>query len=96
MAGSFPNVANLIIEKMAKWNDSIPIVQESTSAIRNYVRKVEYARLLRTDSVDVLVSLARDPKFDKVRTVIGQALKLMTRVSELDNRIKMKNATDLL
>jgi hypothetical protein len=35
------------------------------------VRKPEYARLLRVESVDVMVNIARDPKFDKVKPVIG-------------------------
>jgi hypothetical protein len=60
------------------------------------VRKPEYAKLLRPDSVDLLVEIARDPKFDKVKLVIGQALKSMSRVPEMDQRIKLRNATDLL
>jgi hypothetical protein len=86
----------MIVEKMMKWNASLPIIQESTSALRNYVRKPEYARLLKPDSVDVLVDLARDPKFDKVKPVMGQALKMMQKVPEMDQRIKLRNATDLL
>ena len=84
------------MDKMAKWNTSLPIIQESASALRNYVRKPEYAKLLRPDSVDLLVEIARDPKFDKVKLVIGQALKSMSRVPEMDQRIKLRNATDLL
>ena len=56
---------------MAKWNTSVPIIQESASAVRNYVRKPEYARLLKADSVDTLIALARDARFDKVKPVIG-------------------------
>ena len=64
--------------------------------MRNYVRKPEYARLLRVESVDVMVNIARDPKFDKVKPVIGQALKMMSKVPEMDQRIRSTNATDLL
>ncbi len=49
----------------------MPIVQESGSALRNYVRKPEYAKLLRPEAVDVIVDLARDPRFDKVKPVLG-------------------------
>ncbi len=56
---------------MLKWGNSMPIIQESSSAIRNYVRNPEYARVMKTQSVDVLVDLARDPKFDKIKPVIG-------------------------
>ncbi len=84
------------MDKMAKWNTSLPIIQESASALRNYVRKPEYAKLLRPDSVDLLVEIAREPKFDKVKLVIGQALKSMSKVPEMDQRIKLRNATDLL
>jgi hypothetical protein len=96
MVAQYPILATLVIEKMAKWNSSQPIIQESSSALRNYVRKPEYAKLLRPDSVDVLIDLARDPKFEKVRPVIGQALKMMSKVPEMDQRIRLRNGTDLL
>jgi hypothetical protein len=64
--------------------------------LRNYVRKPEYDRLLRVESIDVMVNIARDPKFDKVKPVIGQALKMMSKVPEMDQRIRSTNATDLL
>ena len=64
--------------------------------MRNYVRKPENAKMLRPDAVDVLVDLARDPKFEKVKPVLGQALKMMQKVPEMDQRIKLRAATDLL
>ena len=70
-AGQYPSLATLITDKMAKWNTSVPIIQESASAVRNYVRKPEFARLLKADSVDTLIALARDARFDKVKPVIG-------------------------
>jgi hypothetical protein len=96
VATQFPILATLVIDKMAKWNGSVPIIQESSSALRNYVRKPEYARLLRPESVDILIDLARDPKFDKVRPVIGQALKMMCKVPEMDQRVRVRGALDLL
>lgn len=83
-------MSTLFIEKMAKWNTSLPIVQESSSALRNYVRKPEYAKLLKPEAVDVIVDLARDPRFDKVKPVLGQGLKMMQKVPELDQRIKLR------
>ena len=80
----FPVLATLIVDKMAKWNGSQPIIQESASALRNYVRKPEYARLLRPESVDVITDIARDARFEKMRPVIGQALKMMSKVPEMD------------
>ena len=71
MAMQYAGLPNLLIEKMVKWNNSLPIIQESTSAIRNYVRKFEYARGLKGESVDVLVDLARDSRYEKIRPVIG-------------------------
>ena len=73
---------------MLKWSNSLPIIQESSSAIRNYVRKVEYARSMRVESVDVLVDLARDGRYDKIKPVIQQALKMMSKSSEFDGRIR--------
>ena len=96
MALQYPQLANLIIDKMHKWNGSLPIIQESSSAIRNYVRKPEICRTMRVEAVDILVDLARDPRYDKIRPVIGQALKMMQRVPEMDNKIRAKNAMDLL
>ena len=81
---------------MLKWNTSLPIIQESSSALRNYVRKVEYARLMRPEAVDIMIDIARDPRFDKVKVAIGQALKSMSKVPELDQRIKLRGAADLL
>ena len=60
------------------------------------MRKPENAKMLRPDAVDVLVDLARDPKFEKVKPVLGQALKMMQKVPEMDQRIKLRAATDLL
>lgn len=60
MAVQYAGLANLIVEKMLKWSNSLPIIQESSSAIRNYVRKFEYARSMRPECVDVLIDLARD------------------------------------
>jgi hypothetical protein len=71
VATQFPQLSTLFIEKMAKWNTSLPIVQESSSALRNYVRKPEYAKLLKPEAVDIIVDLARDPRFDKVKPVLG-------------------------
>ena len=81
---------------MAKWNTSVPIIQESASALRNYIRKPEYAKLLRPDAVDVVVELARDQRFEKLKPVLGQTLKMMQKVPEMDQRIKVRAATDLL
>lgn len=64
-------MANLLIEKMAKWNNSLPIIQESASAVRNFVRKPDYLRNMRVESVDVLVDIARDPRFTQIRQVLG-------------------------
>lgn len=71
MAVQYSGLANLIIEKMLKWSNSMPIIQESSSAIRNYVRKFEYAKSMRVESVEILVDLARDPRYDKIKPVIG-------------------------
>ncbi len=96
MVQQFPNLGSILVDKMTKWNTSLPIIQESASALRNYVRKVEYAKLLRADSVDIMIDIARDPKFEKVKLAIGQALKSMSKVPEMDQRIKLRAATDLL
>ena len=96
LAMQYSGLANLIIEKMMKWSNSLPIVQESSSAIRNYVRKPEYAGVMRVDSVDILVDLARDARYDKIRPVIAHALKLMQKVPQFDQRIKQKGAMDLV
>ena len=69
---------------MARWNTSMPIIQESASAMRNYVRKAEYTRLLKVDTVDTMITLARDPKYEKIKPVLGQALKMMTKIPDLD------------
>lgn len=60
------------------------------------MRKPEYARLMRPDSVDIMVDLARDSRFEKVRSIIGGALKMMQKIPEMDQRIKLRNAMDLL
>ena len=80
---------------MARWSQSIPIIQEGASAIRNYVRQPECVRNMQVESVDLLVELARDSKFEKVKGIIGQALKMMMRVPEMENRIRTRNAYDL-
>jgi hypothetical protein len=71
LAMQYSGLANLIIDKMFKWSNSLPIVQESSSAIRNYVRKPEYAGIMRVDAVDIMVDLARDGRYDKIRPVIA-------------------------
>lgn len=81
---------------MGQWSNSLPIVQETASAIRNYVRKSDLVRNMKIESVDILISIARDAKYDKIKPVIGQALKMMSKVSEFDSRIRMKNGNDLL
>jgi len=86
----------LIVEKMLKWGNSLPIIQESSSAIRNYVRKYEYARGMRPECVDVLVDLARDARYDKIKPVIGQALKMMSKLPEFEQKIRARGAQDLL
>jgi len=96
IATQYSGLANLIVEKMIRWSNSLPIVQESTSAIRNYVRKVEFCQMMRADSVDAMIDLARDPRFDKIKTVITQALKLMQRVPQFDQKIRAKGALDLV
>ena len=52
--------------------------------------------MLRPDSVDIMIDIARDPRFEKVKLAIGQALKSMSKVPEMDQRIKLRAATDLL
>ena len=96
MATQYPGIANLVIDKMYKWSNSLPIIQESSSAVRNYVRKVEYARTMKPESVDILVDLARDARYDKIKPVLAQALKMMQKVPEFENRLRSKNAFDLL
>ena len=44
MVLQFPSLGAILVDKMMKWNTSLPIIQESASALRNYVRKVEYAK----------------------------------------------------
>jgi hypothetical protein len=95
IAQQFPNLPTLLIDKLTKWNSSLPIVQESASALRNYVRKPEYARTLKPEAVDIIVELARDVKFEKIKPALGNTLKMMSKIPELDQRIKLRNATDL-
>ncbi len=96
MVQQFPSLGSILVDKMTRWNSSLPIVQESASALRNYVRKPECARLLKPEAVDVLIDIARDPRFDKVKLTLSQALKALSKVPELDQRIKLRAATDLL
>ena len=96
MVQQFPSLGSILVDKMTRWNTSLPIVQESASALRNYVRKPESARLLRPEAVDVLIDIARDPRFDKVKMTMSQTLKALSRVPELDQRIKLRAATDLI
>ena len=96
MAQQFPSLGSILVDKMTRWNTSLPIVQESASALRNYVRKPEYARLLRVEAVDVLIDIARHPRFDKVKLTLSQTLKALSKVPELDQRIKLRAASDLL
>ena len=84
MAQQFPSLGTILVDKMTRWNTSLPIVQESASALRNYVRKPEWARLLRVEAVDVLIDIARDPRFDKVKLTLSQTLKALSKVPELD------------
>ena len=96
MALQYPTLGTILIDKMTRWNTSIPIVQESASALRNFVRKPEYARLLKQEAVDVLIDIARDPRFDKIKMTPIQILKSLSKVPELDQRIKLRAGTDLL
>jgi hypothetical protein len=96
MVQQFPSLGSILVDKMTRWNTSLPIVQESASALRNYVRKPESARLLRPEAVDVLIDIARDPRFDKVKMTMSQTLKALSKVPELDQRIKLRAATDLI
>jgi len=96
MVQQFPSLGSILVDKMTRWNTSLPIVQESASALRNYVRKPECARLLRPEAVDVLIDIARDPRFDKVKMTMSQTLKALSKVPELDQRIKLRAATDLI
>jgi len=96
MVQQFPSLGSILVDKMTRWNTSLPIVQESASALRNYVRKPECARLLKPEAVDVLIDIARDPRFDKVKMTMSQTLKALSKVPELDQRIKLRAATDLI
>ena len=96
MVQQFPSLGSILVDKMTRWNTSLPIVQESASALRNYVRKPESARLLRPEADDVLIDIARDPRFDKVKMTMSQTLKALSKVPELDQRIKLRAATDLI
>ena len=96
MVQQFPSLGSILVDKMTRWNTSLPIVQESASALRNYVRKPDSARLLRPEAVDVLIDIARDPRFDKVKMTMSQTLKALSKVPELDQRIKLRAATDLI
>ena len=95
-AQQYPNIGTNMVDKMNRWNNSPPIISESVAAIRNFVRKPEYAKLMRPESIDILINLARDARFDKVRPVIGQSLKLMQKIPEFEQRIRVLNGTDLL
>ena len=44
LAIQFPKLTTMILEKMAKWNQSTPVIQESINALRNYARKPDYLR----------------------------------------------------
>lgn len=89
-------MANIILDKIVKWNNSLPIVQESVSALRNFVRVKEIARLIRTDGIDVLIEVARDQRYERIKPLVGQTLKAMSLVAEFEARIRARNATDLL
>lgn len=60
------------------------------------MRKFEYARSMKPESADILIDLARDARYDKIRPVIGQALKMMQKIPEFDQRIRAKNGLDLI
>jgi len=50
---------------------------------------------MKVESVDIMVQLGNDPKYDKVKPVIGQALKMMAKVPDFDQRIRAKNGYSL-
>mmetsp|Transcript_42095 Transcript_42095/g.40352 ORF Transcript_42095/g.40352 Transcript_42095/m.40352 type:complete len:125 (-) Transcript_42095:25-399(-) len=91
-----PVLGNLLVDRMRQWNMSQPIIQESSSAIRNLVRKPEYCRYLQPESVDVLIEIARDNRFDKAKQIVTQALKSLAKIDTFNARIRQRGGADLL
>ena len=60
------------------------------------MRKPEHVKKMKIESVDVMINIARDPRFEKVKTVFGHALKMMSKVPEYESRIKSKGGSDLM
>jgi hypothetical protein len=41
------------------------------SALRNFSKGIEFTRILRIEAVDVLIDCGRDPRYEKMRNVVG-------------------------
>ena len=52
------------------------------------MREAQNAKLLSIESIDLLVNLGRNPKYEKSLPVLMNTLKMIARVPEMDKRIK--------
>lgn len=75
---------------------SVAIIQESVAAFRNFSRKPTYLSSLNVELLKIMITLAREPKFEKQRVITMQAIKNLSKLPEIERYFKTMGANDVL
>jgi hypothetical protein len=68
-------LGNFIFANMNKQFNSVAVIVEAAAAIRNYTRKPTYLNLLSAESLKILINLVREPRHDRSKALLLQAVK---------------------
>ena len=92
----FPQLGNFLLQLMSKHFFSVAIIQETTSALRNYTRKPTYLNYINADQLKILINVIKEPKFEKQKPISLQIIKNVTKSQDHERYLKQLGVTDII
>lgn len=90
------HLGNFIFALMNKHFGSSAVIVEASAAVRNFTRKPTYLNLISGDSLKVLVNLIRDPRHEKSKMMLLQAMKNVMKFPDHERFLKQIGANDVM
>lgn len=94
--GNNIQLGNFILANMNKHFNSTAVIIEAAAAIRNFTRKPTYLNLLSGDSLKVIVNLLRDPRHERSKMMLLQAMKNIMKFPDHERYLKQIGANDVM
>lgn len=96
VVAQYKSLGDFLMQLMEKHFSSLAIILETISALRNFTRNPRFIKYINPAETNVLVSICREPKYDKAKVITLQCIKNIMVSPDHESYLRQRGAKDVL